>query len=128
MALNWTPERHFVPGTVFTWVWLERDLCRNLSESEVARLRASLERRYRTVYEGREAVPDSLLYLYENGSVAGLKHGFALGLSVVSRRLFMVKVRHHDFEGNLAASSGDHVYVWILGRWWKLRDENMAIA
>jgi len=129
IALRLTPEHtHFVKGTTFSWVWLQADRCENLTDRQKVRLRSLVRYRYHTVYDTESDIPKNLIFHDPEGKWAGYDDGFSYRFSVLFRGPFWVKVSHGDHEGNLAASFGEHVYVWVLCMWVKLYDGPMAVS
>ncbi len=129
IALHLTPERtHFDKGASFSWVWLKTADCQNLTDDQKGILTRLLRRRYRHVYLSENELPKDAQILDPAGRWIGYKDGFSFAFSVVSHGPFWVRVAHLDHEGNLAASSAEHVYVWILGIWLKVHDGPMTVA
>jgi|GEM_PF-6082614 len=129
IALRLTPEQtHFSEDTTFSWVWLQADLCRGLTEEQNTRLRSLLADRYPSVYDAVSEIPEKSIDRDSDGNWIGYDDGFSFSYSVVSRGLFWVRIGHCDRVGNLGASSGEHVYVWILYRWFRLYDDGMALS
>ena len=126
-ALSYTPEKtHLMPGARFSWVWLQVDQCQ-LTFPQKAILRCLLRARYSKVYTSEADIPESSFYRHD-GKRGGYKDGFAYCFSTVSRGPFWVRVEHSDLEGDLAASSGQHEYVWVLFFWVKLRNVGPQIV
>jgi hypothetical protein len=129
IAPRLTPEHtHFAEGTTFSWVYLRVADCENLSERQKAGLLSRLGRRYDKVYEAEADISEHLIHRDAKGEWTGYEGGFSYRFSVVSSGPFWVKVKHGDLVGDVAASSGEHVYVWVLGVWVKLYDGPMAVA
>ena len=118
IAPHLTPEHtHFVRGTTFSWVWLKTDQCQNLTATQLTDLRSLFTRRYDRVYGDEADIPERRISRDPSGNWLKYEDGFAFNFGVVSRGPFWVRVSHADKVGNMAASLGEHVYVWVLGFW-----------
>ena len=73
-------------------------------------------------------LPETAFHRGPNGEVLGFNRGFSYGFSIASKGLFWVWVSHGDYEGNLAAFSGEHLYIWLFGTWIKVHDGRMLIS
>jgi hypothetical protein len=128
LALDSTPEKtHFAPGASFSWVLLRLEKCKGLSEAQKERLLSVFRTHYSAVYTDDAEVPADLVQLGPRDHV-NYYGGFSYDFSVVSRGPFWVRVYHRDHEGSRAASTGKHVYIWVIGSWIKVYDGPMEVA
>ena len=130
IALHWTPEykyTHLRRETTFSWVCLQVDQCKNLSERQKAKLLSLLNDKYDTVYEDMSDIPQNLIYRDSEGKWTGYDDGFVYAFDLDSHGPFWIRVSRGDNVANMGGSGGDHVYVWILGIWVKLYDGSMMV-
>jgi hypothetical protein len=102
--------------------------CQKLTDRQKDDLLALLRDRYSTVYVSESDLPDNAQVRDSAGRWMGFNGGFSFEFSIVSQGPFWVRVSRSDLEGNLAASFGEHVYVWILGTWVRLHDGPQAVS
>ena len=118
LALRYTPEHtHFAPGARFSWMLLNLEASTGLTGAQRAKMLSLFKEQYGRVYTDRACVPQSLLFTNSSMQFAGYKDGFSFSFRVLASGPLWVRVSHSDYEAPLAASSGQHILVWIMGFW-----------
>jgi hypothetical protein len=122
-----TPEYiHFEAGTKFDWVLTDWDSASTPPEVEKAVLRL-LAKKYKKVYRHEAELPPEALVMHE-GQLAGYQGGFSFGFEIEREGLGIVKVRYHDYEGNLAASGHWKRYLWNGLFWIPIGRSQLIVA
>src|SRR5437867_3847002 len=121
----WTVDRflpqntHFSHGTQFAFACISDTTANALPHAEKEALKAHLRHWFPTVYDNKETIPADAKEERTNTKTGekillGLKGGCLLAMQVEKRGFMWFRAGYADWEGNLAASSNQAAFVWIL--------------
>jgi hypothetical protein len=125
---NNLPERHWEKGTKFQFAAIYSLSWQRLSLDQKLRLDKILYRHVNIIYHSQNDIPDTMKHVVGEGKLMDYYiKGYLLTFNI-NITYCIATISCNDYEGLDAASGREYYAIWLLIKWFKIREFNNWIS